>query len=479
MIPPAGPIEPGTSARVVVVVRNNSIVVDSYRLEVLGADHWITPDPAELSLFPGEEGTGTLVVRPPRSATVAAGTHRVGVRVTSTSTGIAVVEETDIVVSSFDAVSLRLRPATARARRRARFEATVTNEGNTGRRFWFDADDDDDLLAFKVRPPHAHFEPGESRVVRIGATFLGRPGPGDRIPVSVEAGNDAISTSERATVAVRSSAGLRAFAVAAALAVVATIAVMSGRDGTPNSSATVANLVTTTEATAPTLPPTTAPTVAPTTSTEPPTTAPSPTTTIVMRTTTTEAQEDPESDEPPATTTTTSVAPRATTTTTTTKASPITTIRFDTPTPTGRQRDILLVGDEFADKGVTLLGAPTTSAFCPTATRVALLASNQFGAPTPFLTTTTGTDLHECNSVPLGIRFKQPVKRVKLTVWGASVGYSLTAHNVKGAVVASATITPKCCVATTTVEVKGSLITDVTFGLDKAITAVTQIEYEV
>ncbi len=167
LIPPPGPIEPGTSAGVVVVVRNNSVVVDSYRIEVLGADHWITPDPAELSLFPGEEGTGMLVVRPPRAATVAAGTHRIGVRVTSTSSGTAVVEEVDVVVASFDAVSLRLRPATARARHRARFEATVTNDGNTGRRFWFDADDDDDLMTFKVRPAHAQVEPGESRSVRI------------------------------------------------------------------------------------------------------------------------------------------------------------------------------------------------------------------------------------------------------------------------------------------------------------------------
>jgi hypothetical protein len=109
----------------------------------------------------------------------------------------------------------------------------------------------------------------------------------------------------------------------------------------------------------------------------------------------------------------------------------------------------------------------------------ALLASHQFGAPTPFLTTTTGTPLHQCNTVPVGIHFSRPVKRVKLTIWGATVAYELKARNGKGALVASATVTPRCCATTTTVEVEGSLITDVTFGLDKAITAVTQIEYEV
>jgi hypothetical protein len=111
-------------------------------------------EPAEISLFPNEEGTSTLAVRPPRSSVVAAGTHRIGVRVVATSTGAAVVEETDVVVSAFDAVSLTLRPATARAHRRAHFNATVTNRGNIGRRFWFDADDVDDLLRF-VRPTHA------------------------------------------------------------------------------------------------------------------------------------------------------------------------------------------------------------------------------------------------------------------------------------------------------------------------------------
>jgi xanthine/uracil/vitamin C permease (AzgA family) len=71
------------------------------------------------------------------------------------------------------------------------------------------------------------------------------------------------------------------------------------------------------------------------------------------------------------------------------------------------------------------------------------------------------------------------VKRVKLTIWGANVNYVLRARNVKGTVVASAIVTPTCCKTTKAVEVKGSQITDVTFGLDKSITAVTQIEYEV
>jgi hypothetical protein len=487
IIPPPGPVEPGTSATVVVLVRNDSAIVDTFRLEVLGADHWISAEPAELSLFPNEEGTSTLAVRPPQSPVVAAGTHRVGVRVVSATTGAAVVEETDVVVSPYDAVSLTMRPATARARRRARFTATVTNRGNTGRRFWFDADDVDDLLRFRVRPTHAHLEPGESRVVGITATFFTHANPGDRVAVNVTAGNDNTNTEAKATVAVRSAGLLKALAAIAALAIVAGIFVMSGRDGTPTSGAIVAAPTTAARpervvvtivdnrrdipAETTTVPPTT--TTLPVTTT---TTMPAPSTTTATATTNPPAK-DPQSVQPPPSVTisSTSVPP----TTSTTAPSPITTIRFDTPTPIKGQRDQLLVGDEFVDRGVTLFGAPTTSTFCPTATRVALLASNQFGAPSPFLTTTTGSDLHQCNSVPVGIRFNRPVKRVKLTIWGAKTAYALTAHNVKGTVVATAKVTPTCCRTPATVEVKGSLITDVTFGLDKSITAVTQIEFEV
>jgi hypothetical protein len=481
MIPPPGPVEPGTSATIVVVVRNDSAVVDTFRLEVLGADHWISAEPAEVSLFPNEEGTTTLAVRPPRSSAVAAGTHRIGVRVVSTSTGAAVVEETDVVVSPYDSVNLTLRPATARARRRARFNATVTNAGNTGRRFWFDADDVDDLLRFRVRPTHAHLEPGQSQLVRVTAIFLGHANPGDRVAVSVTAGNDATNTEAKATVAVRSNAFLKALAVVAALVLVAAIFVMSGRDGTPTSGAIVA-APTTTARPQPVIvtivdsrrdiPAETTTTVPPTTTTTPSTTTTS--TTMPVPPSNPPAK-DPQSGQPPVTTSSTS----APATTSTTAPSPITTIRFDTPAPTKGQRDQLLVGDEFADRGVTLFGAPTTTTFCPTATRVALLASNQFGAPSPFLTSTTATDLRQCNNVPVGIRFNKPVKRVKLTIWGATVGYVLTAHNAKGAIVAKATVTPTCCKTPATVEVKGSLITDVTFGLDKSITAITQIEFEV
>jgi hypothetical protein len=188
---------------------------------------------------------------------------------------------------------------------------------------------------------------------------------------------------------------------------------------------------------------------------------------------------DPQSaPPPPVTTSTTAVAP-----TTTTAPSPITTIRFDNPVPVKGQRDQLLVGDEFADRGVMLFGAPSTATFCPTATRVVLLASNQFGAPSPFDASCPWPyrvrdrrpAIELCGRLPCG----PLVKRVKLTIWGAKVGYALKAHNVKGAVVATAAVTPTCCSTPATVEVKGSLITDVTFGLDKSITAVTQIEFEV
>src|ERR1051326_349505 len=86
-------VDPGRDAAVRVRVLNTGAIVDRFELEVLGdAAAWATVDPPFVSLFPGKDETATIRFRPPRMATVPAGTMPFGVRVTSQEDRTSVVD---------------------------------------------------------------------------------------------------------------------------------------------------------------------------------------------------------------------------------------------------------------------------------------------------------------------------------------------------------------------------------------------------
>lgn len=65
---------PGEETAVPLQVRNSGATVEEYRFEVVGAcAAWSAVEPAVLSLYPGDTRTVSLMLRPPRDATVPAG----------------------------------------------------------------------------------------------------------------------------------------------------------------------------------------------------------------------------------------------------------------------------------------------------------------------------------------------------------------------------------------------------------------------
>jgi hypothetical protein len=65
------PVVPGGEAQAEISVRNTGPVVDSFALSVLGeAARWAVCEPGVLSLFPGQNGTARIVVRPPQGGDV-------------------------------------------------------------------------------------------------------------------------------------------------------------------------------------------------------------------------------------------------------------------------------------------------------------------------------------------------------------------------------------------------------------------------
>ena len=77
-------VEPGAEATARLQVRNTGIVVDEFSFEIVGpASEWTTVDPDVVGLAPGDEGTVTIRIAPPRLPTTTAGEVPFGVKVLS------------------------------------------------------------------------------------------------------------------------------------------------------------------------------------------------------------------------------------------------------------------------------------------------------------------------------------------------------------------------------------------------------------
>ena len=75
---------PGKPVRVKVTVRNVGPVVETYSLSSVGnGSGWVSLVPSELSLFPGDENSAAIVIKPPRASRVGAQTYPIGIKATS------------------------------------------------------------------------------------------------------------------------------------------------------------------------------------------------------------------------------------------------------------------------------------------------------------------------------------------------------------------------------------------------------------
>ncbi|MEA3075215.1 MAG: hypothetical protein QOF60_123 [Actinomycetota bacterium] len=155
---------PGGMATCSVRIRNTGAVVDAFTVTVLGdAATWATVLPAQLSLFPGSDGTVEVQFALPRSASVTAGPVDFAVRVAaSEDPDGSVVEEGVLEVAPFTEINAKITPRTSEAKRSARHEVLVDNRGNAPVEVTLAASDPDELLAFEVRPPSLTVGPGET-----------------------------------------------------------------------------------------------------------------------------------------------------------------------------------------------------------------------------------------------------------------------------------------------------------------------------
>jgi hypothetical protein len=162
-------VEPGSEASVEIKVKNSGSVVDQMTISVVGdASEWSRAEPPELSLFPGAEGTATVIFAPPRRSTISAGELPFGVRVASQEDPDgSVVEEGRLEIAPFADVGAELQPLTTRGARGARHDLAVDNRGNVPLNAEISGFDSNEDVAFDIKPPAVVAGPGEATFAQV------------------------------------------------------------------------------------------------------------------------------------------------------------------------------------------------------------------------------------------------------------------------------------------------------------------------
>jgi len=178
------PVAPGGEVQTEISVKNSGTVVDSFTLSVLGdAAHWAVCEPEAISLFPGQNGTAQIFVRPPLGSDVPYGPVPFGVRVASTEDPPgSVVEEGVLDINPLPLVAVDLSPRTGRARgmRASRHRVAVDNQGNAPAIIELVGLDEADTVDVQVRPAELEVPPGSAAFaqVRVRARRRFWRGPG-------------------------------------------------------------------------------------------------------------------------------------------------------------------------------------------------------------------------------------------------------------------------------------------------------------
>ncbi|MEU0523754.1 COG1470 family protein [Streptomyces niveus] len=160
---------PGEETALPLQVLNSGRTVEEYRFEVVGAcAAWSAVEPAVLSLYPGDSGTVSLMLRPPRDSTVLAGETPFGIRVVPTSQESAtVVPEGRVTVLPFTETTAELVPRSSHGSRSGQHRLAVDNRGNTPVTVRLGAQPGTELARVVFAVPELRIEPGRAEFGKL------------------------------------------------------------------------------------------------------------------------------------------------------------------------------------------------------------------------------------------------------------------------------------------------------------------------
>ncbi|MEU0964248.1 RICIN domain-containing protein [Streptomyces sp. NPDC005917] len=166
--PASATVDPGSSTRVRLRLRNTGDVVDEYRFEPVGPiAPWTTVEPQTLRLYPGTTGTVELTFAPPRTPDATAGPNPYAIRITPTEHPEAVtVPEGNLTITPFTELRAELVPPTVKGRFRGRSKLAIDNLGNTKLTASVSGNDNGDQLAYDIHPSNVQIEPGRAAFIK-------------------------------------------------------------------------------------------------------------------------------------------------------------------------------------------------------------------------------------------------------------------------------------------------------------------------
>ncbi|MCS7208382.1 MAG: hypothetical protein NZ874_02320 [Fimbriimonadales bacterium] len=166
-------VEPGGSAQLVAVIRNEGDAPDQVALEVEGVDaEWCAIPIPSFHVAPGEEVQERILIRPPRSTESRAGTYPLVVRARSLENGGSGVAQASLIVRPYSMLTLEIAPKrniVSPLRKRAPYELTLSNYGNTEQTVQLHASDPEDELVFELERERVLLAPGETQSVLLYA----------------------------------------------------------------------------------------------------------------------------------------------------------------------------------------------------------------------------------------------------------------------------------------------------------------------
>jgi hypothetical protein len=166
-------VEPGGSAQLLAVVRNEGDAPDQVALEVEGVDaEWCAIPIPSFQLAPGEEVQERILIRPPRNTESRAGTYPLLVRARSLENGAASVAQASITIRPYSMLTLEIAPKRGIAspvRKRVPYELTLANYGNTEQTVQLHASDPEDEVVFELERERIPLAPGETQNVLVYA----------------------------------------------------------------------------------------------------------------------------------------------------------------------------------------------------------------------------------------------------------------------------------------------------------------------
>lgn len=162
-------VAPGEETTLPLQILNSGRTVEEYHFEVVGTcAAWSAMEPAVLSLYPGDSGTVSLVMRPPREATVLAGESTFGIRVMPTGDrSDTVVPEGRVTVLPFTETTAELVPRGSNGSRSGRHQLAVDNRGNTPVTVRLGAQPGTEQARVVFAAPELRIEPGHAEFAKL------------------------------------------------------------------------------------------------------------------------------------------------------------------------------------------------------------------------------------------------------------------------------------------------------------------------